>query len=132
MVCVIAKGLTGRRFFARVVAAELACPKCGKVARIKKDQAGWEPRLSRWRCQGCGTQYVVGLLFWPARESRKGWQGGKGTSVPQDAVPGAQEAQELAKMKAEERPKAFRGLEVPAKRLVGGQVNVAIEEGEEE
>jgi hypothetical protein len=50
--------------------------------------------------------------------------------VPEDAVPGPQEAKELARMKAEDVPPPWKGLEIPLVRQVGGQVNVAIEPGE--
>lgn len=73
------------------------------------------------------------MLLWPARETKRGWKGGKGPSVPIDAVPGAQEAQELSRIKAQGRDPKLRNLDVPGRRLVGGQANVDVvgeDEGE--
>lgn len=68
------------------------------------------------------------MLLWPARERRKGWKGGKGPSVPIDAVPSPEEAERLFWEKLQGDGAAqLRNLDVPGLRETGGQVNVEIE-----
>lgn len=119
-----AKGLSGRRWFGRVVRADLACPNCNRVSRIRKGSPGWEPRVSRWTCPGCHRSWYLGMLAWPARGR---------VAVPEDVVPDVPQGKELARLKAEESRAAYKNLEVGwAKRRKGGPVNVVIEGDEEE
>ena len=121
-----AKGLTGRRWFARVTRADLACPNCNRISRLRRGSPGWEPRVSRWTCTECGHRWYLGILAWPARGR---------VAVPEDSVPNPAQSKELTRLRSEETRAAYKNLElVWAKRKKGAPVNVVIEgddDGEE-
>lgn len=88
--------LGATRFFARLIAFDLECPRCGKVFRVRRlnrtklatvalDEAQhtWNPTTARFTCtgkDGCQKQYVLGMLAWDAPK------GGRG-AIPFDQVP---------------------------------------------
>ena len=89
--------LGATRFFARLIAFDLECPRCGKVFRIRRMNRNklsavaldaevhtWNPTTARFACRGkdgCQKQYVLGLLAW---DPPKGSQAGH---IPMDQVP---------------------------------------------
>lgn len=94
---------TATRFFARVIAAVLECPRCGTVIqfgghaglqtrKVSAPRTAWNPRTARLKCPQCDKTYLIGLLAWPVRAS---W--GK-TTAPMDQVP---HERQLAQMRAE-------------------------------
>lgn len=94
---------TGTRFFARVRAAILECPRCGTVLQFGQGKpttvagtghrCAWDKRTARLRCSDCGLVLMIGLLAWPVRKG-----GGKVASLPRDQVPNERQ---LAQLRAE-------------------------------
>ena len=97
--------LGATRFFARLIAFDLECPRCGKVFSIRRlnrhkmstvalDEAAhtWNPTTARFTCtgkDGCQKVYVLGLLAWePPRGARAG-------ALPIDQVPMPRQLAEL-------------------------------------
>lgn len=81
----------GDRFFARVVAFELACPRCGDVARVTEHSRDaksiYDRRKSIFKCRGCSLHLAIGIVAWPMRSGP--------TGVPEDNVPTYREAMRL-------------------------------------
>lgn len=92
------------RFFARIHAVDLECPRCGKVMLLRPPKRGrlrryqptpghtWEPHTQRLHCHdgtGCGKVYRLGVLAWdPPR--------GVGAHSPaEDTVPHPRELAQL-------------------------------------
>lgn len=130
--------LTGRRFFAVVKKAFVACPGCSKVHRLTTSKEamgkGWSPRLQRLRCGACGGAWYIGVLAWPSKSG-----GGNRGAVPFDNVANREEAEELERLRQEElkigreRRAQYRNVEVRGvKRRKGAGVNIVVkgEEGE--
>jgi hypothetical protein len=98
--------LGATRFFARLIAFDLECPRCGKVFRIRRlnrqkmaayalDEGvhhTWNPATARFTCtgkDGCQKQYVLGMLAWdPSLGARSG-------AIPTDQVPTYRQLAEL-------------------------------------
>jgi hypothetical protein len=60
--------LTGKRFFGRIRAFDLACPRCDQVYQVgqgSRTMCAWDKRTSRFRCVcGCGLRMNLGILGW--------------------------------------------------------------------
>jgi len=99
--------LGATRFFARLIAFDLECPRCGKVYRIVRKsnrrlsaqalEGGhtWNPTTARFVCtgkDGCHATYVLGILAWNPSV------GAKAEATPEDQVP---TYQQLAALRAE-------------------------------
>jgi ribosomal protein S27AE len=53
------------RFFCKIKNADLACPRCGQIARLSTQvKSNWDPRVSRFHCGGCGISLVLGIIAW--------------------------------------------------------------------
>lgn len=107
--------LGATRFFARLIAFDLECPRCGKVFRVRrlnkhklsaraldegKDSIRaikhtWNPTTARFVCtgkDGCAKEFTLGLLAWdPSR-------GARAQALPTDQVP---THRQLAELRAE-------------------------------
>ena len=63
--------LTGRRFFARLEALSLACPRCDQVYRIgrgSRTARAYDRHTARFSCSsGCGIRLTLGVLAHPVR-----------------------------------------------------------------
>ncbi len=96
---------TATRFYARVLACQFECPRCGHLIQIGRqgrnrglDQAqssqtaggDWDATTARVKCRVCRLTLLLGLLAWPVRAG--GW-----TSVtkPMDQVPNERQLAEL-------------------------------------
>lgn len=83
--------LSRERFFARLSAFELACPRCGWLwsARRGKGKA-WNARTHVWTCRRCALRLQLGLVAYvaPVDPAR--------TYAPEDTVPTLAEARALA------------------------------------
>ena len=74
----------GDRFFARLYAARLECPRCGflddfqtrgavkglpgsplRRFRARRSPQSWNPHTGRWQCPSCRMTFVLGILAWP-------------------------------------------------------------------
>ena len=104
--------LGATRFFARLIAFDLECPRCGKVFRVRRlnrhkmaarvldddtrhPYHTWNPTTARFTCtgkDGCQKTFVLGLLAW---EPPKGARAG---ALPVDHVP---THRQLAELRAE-------------------------------
>lgn len=91
-----APGEITNRFFARLRAFDLSCPRCGKVWVIGAGgHRTYNPRTQRWRCAtdhgGCGQRLSLGLIAYlvpnPGPFSE--------TMAPFDTIPNPREALEL-------------------------------------
>lgn len=97
--------LGATRFFARLIAFDLECPRCGKVFRVRRmnrnklsavaldeSEHTWNPTTGRFACtgkDGCQKEFVLGLLAWdPPRGARAG-------ALPTDQVPTHRQLAEL-------------------------------------
>jgi len=60
--------LTGRRFFGRIRAFDLACPRCDQVYQVgqgSRTKRAWDKQTGRFRCVcGCGLRMNLGILGW--------------------------------------------------------------------
>ncbi len=84
------------RFFARVRAFDLACPRCGTLYKIgigSKTQRCWSDRLMRFDCFKCHWRAIIGIVAWPVPKGKR--MNKFGLNVPIDATPNVREAQEL-------------------------------------
>lgn len=88
------------RFFARVTAAVLECPRCGTVLQFgrtgshgRENTKGWDPTTARLKCHGCELTVLIGLLAWPVRVG-----GYTRRTAPMDQVPNERQ---LAQLRAE-------------------------------
>lgn len=89
--------LGATRFFARLIAFDLECPRCGKVFRIRRlnrhklaaraldeSEHTWNPTTARFTCtgkDGCQKEYVLGVLAWDPPK------GARANALPTDQVP---------------------------------------------
>lgn len=97
----------GDRFFARILAAMLECPRCGwldsfhwrrlsrlptnlRSRRMEDKTPGWDPTTASWRCGQCGLLVTLGVLAWPLLPV-----GSRATSRPRDQVPNERELAQL-------------------------------------
>jgi hypothetical protein len=84
----------GTRFFARVIAAILECPRCGTVQGfgpgLKIRQARWDSRSSSLRCSDCGISVTIGMLAWPRLTG-----GADPKTRPRDQVPNERQLAQL-------------------------------------
>lgn len=98
----------GDRFFARVEAARLECPRCGYLdrfatrgptkgavgnrtaKRLGRTAGGWNPLTGRWQCPSCRMTFVLGLLAWPVAKG-----GQAAATLPRDQVPSARQLAQL-------------------------------------
>lgn len=97
----------GNRFFARLLAAALECPRCGfvdtfhwrklsrpginRLSRRPEDQpGGWDPLTGVWRCKQCGMAVILGILAWPIAPG-----GGGRVTRPRDQVPSERELAQI-------------------------------------
>ncbi len=57
------------RFFARIRAFDISCPKCGCVASVGAGKATkhWNPINLKWECSKCHAIYFLGVIAWQAR-----------------------------------------------------------------
>jgi predicted RNA-binding Zn-ribbon protein involved in translation (DUF1610 family) len=60
------------RFFARITSADLSCPQCGRVERIRTttNRRIWDPRSARFQCLGCGKILRLGVVAWNVTNGR--------------------------------------------------------------
>lgn len=94
------------RFFGRVTAATMECPRCGTVLHLadggrqairrarrhhRSPAAGWNPLTSRLECPACELVMLIGLLAWPV--GRGGTHGAQ--TVPRDQVPNERQLSQL-------------------------------------
>lgn len=108
------------RFFARLLSAELSCPRCGSVTRINTRRSGkttsrlsaiWDPRASRWTCPGCSLVLVLGVIAWSPDV-------GSPAYPPHDQIPTLLESAGL---------RHLRGWKVEGERIPARQeVNVVV------
>ena len=83
------------RFFARLRAFDLECPRCGIVYQVTQKQTRDDARPStcydyptaRFTCRACCMSWVLGLLAWPSE--------GEAVVPPSDQVPGPRELPQL-------------------------------------
>lgn len=97
--------LGATRFFARLIAFDIECPRCGKVFRVRRanrhklsavaldeSEHTWNPTTARLVCtgkDGCQKEYILGVLAWdPPRGARAG-------ALPPDQVPTHRQLAEL-------------------------------------
>lgn len=101
------RDLGATRFWARIQALDLECPRCGKVFRLRTARASrlrpvrlgvrhvWHPATQTFTCagrDGCLKQFRLGVLAWePPRGKRAG-------AVAEDLIPSPRE---LAQLRAE-------------------------------
>lgn len=90
----------GTRFFARVKAAVLECPRCGWMLDVsivgkgrRTSRNPWDARSSTIRCPGCQSSFVLGLIAWPIA-----W-GTWDRALPRDQVPTLEQARELTRLR---------------------------------
>lgn len=87
------------RFFARLTAFLIACPRCGHTTlcgrarnpRFKhsgRATKAWDPLRCRWCCQECGLRLVLGVVAWCITPGFK-------SHPPIDTVPTIPEAMQL-------------------------------------
>lgn len=97
--------LGATRFFARLIAFDLECPRCGKVFSIRRlnrtklsavaldeDKHTWNPNTARFTCMGkdgCQKSFVLGMLAWDPPK------GAGGSATPTDQVPTYRQIAEL-------------------------------------
>lgn len=97
--------LGATRFFARLIAFDLECPRCGKVFRVRRlnrhklatvtlDEGAhtWNPTTARFACtgkDGCQKVFVLGMLAWEPP------LGQGATAIPTDQVPTYRQLAEL-------------------------------------
>lgn len=97
--------LGATRFFARLIAFDLECPRCGKVFQVRRlnrhklaavalDEAAhtWNPTTARFACtgkDGCQKVFVLGMLAWEPS------LGAKAGALPTDQVPTYRQLPEL-------------------------------------
>lgn len=81
----------GNRFFARVRAADLACPACGQVILFGPGRKGgaYDLRTARLTCPNmhCQKVYITGLILYPAKKGQH--------FMPKDQIPTARQAAEM-------------------------------------
>jgi len=108
---------THTRFFGRIIRAEIACPRCQRVARLQtRGGGGWDPKISRWTCPGCGLVLVMGIIAWVPDQGL--------ALAPHDHVPTLLESAALRHLK---------GWKVEGERTRSRQeVNVVIVDNPEE
>lgn len=71
--------LDSDRFFARARAFDLSCPRCSRVAVVRRRSTTWDPSTSRWQCSGCGLVLTIGIVAWPRKRGSR--------AAPLDQVP---------------------------------------------
>ncbi len=89
----------GTRFFARLSAASLECPRCGTVHTIGPGghhQKAYNKRTARFTCTDCSKVFILGILAWPVPLG--GTRGQKGATLPRDQVPNERQLAELRGM----------------------------------
>src|ERR1700694_5895294 len=72
------------RFYTRVRAGDLECPRCGRVLAFGTGRSHgcyWHKRMNRLECFECGLVLALGLLAWPIR------RGTGPLTVARDQVP---------------------------------------------
>lgn len=88
----------GTRFFARVRAFDLACPRCDAIFVVTSSSAGrrgrartsnscWDPRLGKFRCYYCGLRLTLGIIAYSMEKGRQ--------SPAEDQVPTPRQAQAM-------------------------------------
>jgi ribosomal protein S27AE len=108
--------LDADRFFARLKAFDLACPRCGHVYIVGKSHKTFKPRLGRWECSQCGLTLMLGILAWPVRERDTLRQ-------PADQIPDYREMLAIRKLSG-----GFLKID-KYENKVGSQVNLTLREG---
>lgn len=106
--------LGATRFFARLIAFDLECPRCGKVFRVRRlnrhklaartleegtintghrgVKHTWNPTTARFLCtgkDGCQKEFVLGVLAWDVP------RGAKAGALPMDQVPTVRQLAEM-------------------------------------
>lgn len=80
------------RFFARLVAFDIACPGCGEVYHCGTYQdvaeRHWDRRVSRFRCPACKGEWTLGIVAWEYRRPHQ---------VPRDALPDREQYERLTR-----------------------------------
>jgi hypothetical protein len=84
----------GDRFFARVRALDLACPRCDRVYSCGEGRRGKDSIYDRTRsifqCPFCGLTLAIGIIAWPMRPGP--------VKIPEDTVPTYREAMALREL----------------------------------
>lgn len=80
---------TSQRFFARVLKADLACPRCDHITHItpNMNRRVWDPRIARFECMGCHLILHLGMVAWIAGQGKY--------KTPDDQTPTVRQALEL-------------------------------------
>lgn len=83
------------RFFARVRAFDIACPRCDRLYTIGEGRKGkayvYDKAKSQFHCHpGCGLKLTIGILAWRMRNGP--------TGIPEDIVPTFREALRLREL----------------------------------
>ena len=80
---------TSSRFFARIIKADFACPKCDYITHIapKINLRVWDPRTARLECMGCHQIFHLGVVAWLAGHGKY--------KSPDDQTPTVKQALEM-------------------------------------
>lgn len=95
------KPVPRRYVFARPVAFDLECPRCGAVDVARRHHPWWRRRENfnavtrRWRCRTCRQIWAVGLALWPVRRTGNRQ---KGPVRPADVRPKPDQLPELREL----------------------------------
>lgn len=82
------------RFYARVRAAQLECPRCGNLLAFNTNEirgCTWNPRTNRLNCNPCGLTVQLGILAWPVLEGGAAHH----PTPPRDQVPNERQLAQL-------------------------------------
>lgn len=119
----------GDRFFARIRALDIACPRCGEIYTVGEGRKGkdyvYDKVKGIFRCRAsCGLVLAIGVLAWPMRPGR--------TGIPEDTIPNFREALRLRELMglggvlADEMIQGKDGIPVDQRHGGTEQVNVVI------
>lgn len=75
-----------RKFFARLVAFDLECPRCASVFRVRSAHKTrvWSARTSTFKCEECKLTLQLGMVAWPTRWQKR--------DKPPDQIPTPEQA----------------------------------------
>lgn len=108
------------RFFARLRAFELACPRCGELfisgGKLKRERKlknyrhlDYNQLTQAWRCPSCGLKLTLGIVAWRAQ----------GQQLPSsDTGPSLDESKKLRELLQVPTPEALRGPGRPRKLIM--------------
>lgn len=82
--------LATRRLFGQIRSADVACPACGCVGKLREN-----PRLLHkgiWVCRDCHKRWALGIVYWPLGTART-------NTKAEDQIPTVEESAELAELR---------------------------------